>query len=178
MSWLDTLLEAAEEEVTDVITKAIDSKDAQGIENINKAGTEVLDADASNDPDSIMYDKTNSYSQSKEVGSEGIDGTVDSDRDDTETKVKSGAPTSQVTEALLTRDEMQQIYSECVADIIRENTEEIKAKYNEKIAAAKEWKAKKLAQLKAKKKKEDKEKKATKEAARIDAMLNEIFSDF
>ena len=178
MSWLDTLLEAAEEEVTDVITKAIDSKDAQGITNISKANKNVLDNEVSDDPDSIMYDKTNTYSQHIDIGDEGIDGTIDSDRDDTETKVKSGAPTSQITEALFTRDEMQQIYSECVAETIQENAEEIKAKFNEKIAAAKEWKAKKLAQLKAKKNKEEKEKKATKEAARINAMLDEIFSDF
>ena len=44
-NWLDKLLEAAEDEVDEVISSAIDSKDAQGIEDVNHAGTEVKDSD-------------------------------------------------------------------------------------------------------------------------------------
>ena len=180
MSWLDKILEATEDEVDEVIASAIDSKDAQGIEDVNHASTAVKDADVSDDPEKLVYDKVQTYSQSTDIGDEKVAGEVDIDNDDTDATVKSGNETPQVNEsAMLTREEMQKIYSECVADVIRESTEEINAKYKEKVAAAKEWKAKALAKEKAKEKKAKEEKaKAVAEAADIDGMLAEIFSKF
>ena len=176
MSWLDKLLEAAEDEVTDVIDKAIDSKDAQGIEDVNQAGTEVLDAGVSDDPNKLVYDKVQTYSQTTDIGDEGVAGTVDSERDDTDETVKGGNETPGVTEAFMTRDELDRIYSECVTEVISESKEEINAKFKEKVAAAKEWKAKQLAKLK--EKKDKKKAKEVMEAAHIDEMLNDVFSRF
>ena len=180
MSWLDKLLEASEEEVDDVIDKAVQSNDAQGIEDVSQADTAVKDADVRDDPDALVYDKTDCYSQDIEVGEEKVAGEIDIDNVDTDTKVKSGNETPQVTEgAKLTRGQMQAIYSECVAEVIRESADEINAKYKEKVAAAKAWKTKQLAKLKEKMKKEKAEKaKAVAEAADVEGMLKDIFSKF
>lgn len=179
MSWLDSILEAGEEEVQDIIAKAVNAKDAQGIEDINAAGTDLLGNDVSNDPDELVYDKVSSYSQYMDWDDD-TSGTVDTDILGTKTKVKKGNETPQVSESYFTEDELRQIYSECVADVIRENADEINEKYNRKISKAKEWKAKKMAALKKKeaKAKEKAKKKSVEEAADIDGMLEDIFSSF
>ncbi len=180
MSWLDKLLEATEDEVDGVIDAAVNSDDAQGIEDVSQADTAVKDADVSDDPEKLVYDKVQSYSQSTEVGDEKVAGEVDVNNVDTDTEVKAGNETPQVNESVtLNRSDMEAIYSEAVAEVIRESTEEIQAKFKEKVAAAKEWKAKQLAKLKAKEKKEKQEKAAAvAEAADINGMLSDIFSKF
>jgi len=90
MSWLDKILEAAEDEVDEVIASAIDSKDAQGIEDVNHASTAVKDAGVSDDPEKLVYDKVQTYSQSTDIGDEKVAGEVDIDNDDTDATVKSG----------------------------------------------------------------------------------------
>jgi len=170
-NWLDKLLEAAEDEVDEVISSAIDSKDAQGIEDVNHAGTEVKDSDVSDDPNELVYDKVQTYSQDIEMGDEKTAGEVDIDNDDTDTTVKAGKQVSE--NGLLTRQEMQNVYSEAVAELIAESTDEINAKFKEKLAKLKEWKAKALAKEKAKEKKAKAN--AVAEAADINGMLEDIF---
>ena len=74
--------EAAEDEVTDVIDGAIEDDDAKDIEDLSMAGTEVKDADVSDDPDKLVYDPdsyTNDY-----LGDDKKDGEVDIDIQGTE----------------------------------------------------------------------------------------------
>lgn len=150
MSWLDNILEGAESEVDEVISSAVDSADAQGIEDVNHATTNVLDGSESKDPNALTYDKTNTYSQDTEMGDEKTAGTVDVSLGDTKETVKAGNETDGVTESVkFTRDEMNKYYAEAVAEVVTESSDIINKKFSAKVAAAKDFKAKKLAQQKA-----------------------------
>ena len=168
-NWFERLLEASEDEVDEVIASAIDSKDAQGIEDVNHADTAVKDSDVSDDPTKLVYDKLDCYSQDTSIGDENTAGTVDIDNDDTDETVVSGSETKATAESTLTKDELSSLYTEAVSEVINESAEEINAKYKEKIKAAKEWKAKALAKEKAK------AKKGVAENASIDDIVQSIF---
>ena len=178
VNWLDALLEASEEEVDEVISKAINS-DGDDMMSSSQATGDVKDADVKDDPDALVYDKTDCYSQDVEVGDENVAGEVDIDIDDTDTEVKSGAETDAVKEGF-TADELRSFYTEAVAEYIAEGKEEINAKYKAAVAKAKEKRDADLAKLKAKEaKKAGKDKAAAvAEAADINGMLADIFSKF
>ena len=178
VNWLDALLEASEEEVDEVIDKAINS-DGDEMMSSSQATGDVKDADVKDDPDALVYDKTDCYSQDVEVGDENVAGEVDIDNDDTDTEVKSGPETDAVKESF-TADELRSFYTEAVAEYIAEGKEEINAKYKAAVAKAKEKRDAELAKLKAKEaKKAGKDKAAAvAEAADINGMLADIFSKF
>ena len=132
MTWLDKLLESSEEEVDEVIQNGIDAADAQGIEDVNHASTDVLDPGVSADPDKLTYDD-NCYSQDKEMGSEKVAGTVDAQIGDTKTTVASGNPTKPTTESFIDADDMRELYAECVAELISENTDRLNEMYKQKM---------------------------------------------
>jgi len=91
---------------------------------------------------------------------------------------KSGSSDSDMEEsAMLTEQELSYIYSECVAEVIRESKASIDKKYKEKKKLAKSMKAKKLAKKKIADKKKDKEL-ALKEAADPNMVINQIFDAF
>ena len=99
-NWLDVLIEAAEDNVDDVISSAISSNDAQEITDVNQAGTEVKDSDVSDDPEKLVYYKVNTFSQDKEMGEENVAGTIERDIDsDTDTSVASGNETKAAVES-------------------------------------------------------------------------------
>lgn len=84
--------------------------------------------------------------------------------------------------AMLTEQELADIYTECVAEVIRESKAKINEKYKKKKADAKKFKAKKLADKK--KQKDDeldimskKDKKGVKEGA-VNEIMDQIFSQF
>ena len=91
-------LEAAMDEISDVIDNAINSNNAQGIEDVNRASTEVLGAGVSNDPNKLTYDD-DCYSQEYEFGDENIAGTVDANIVGTSTNVASGNETKAAVES-------------------------------------------------------------------------------
>ena len=66
--WADAIAEAAEEEVTSVMDKAISAEEISDVNNASKA---VMDADVSNDPDKLTY------SDDPEYVKDTTDGTVD-----------------------------------------------------------------------------------------------------
>lgn len=173
MSWLDRLLEASEDQVDDVIDAAM-SGDAEGIGDSNLAGAEVKDSDVSNDPDKLVYDKTDCYSQSVDQDEVKADGTVDVDLGDTDTSVGSGSETA-AAEAALTADELRMCYTESVAKVmLQEATKaQINAEYKKTVADAKAKKAKAIDKAKAAKKA-----KKVSEAANVAGMLDDIFSKF
>ncbi len=173
MSWLDTLLEASEDQVDDVIEKAMGG-DAEGVTDSNLASTDVKDADVADDPDKLVYDKTDCYSQTNEEDDVKADGTVDTTLGDTETHVSAGSETS-ATEAAMTADELRMIYTESVAKVmLQEATKaQINAQYKKDVADAKAKKAKAIE----KKKAADKAKKVA-ESANVEGMLEDIFSKF
>ena len=168
-SWLDRLLEAADEELEDVISDGIDSDDAQGIEDVSLADTYVKDADVSDDPDALVYDKTDCYSQDTEWGDEGIAGEIDVDLGDTETEVKKGNETPAVTESGIPASLAYKLYNEAVAEVVSESKKKIDAKFNQKIKDAKNKRRRRKAA--------DVEDGLT-ESADVTRMINDIFSRF
>lgn len=66
--WADAIAEAAEEEVTSVMDKAISAEEISDVNNASKA---VMDADVSNDPEKLTY------SDDPEYVKDTTDGTVD-----------------------------------------------------------------------------------------------------
>lgn len=167
MNWMDELLkEAAEDSVDDVIDKAM-SGDAEGVGDTNVATDFVKDADVSDDPDKLTYDD-NCYSQTIEADDTKVDGTIDTQIGDITTNVTHGAETSATAanEAALSPDELRGIYTESVAKVIAASKNQINKVYKESVAAAK---AKKLAAAR--------KAKTVAEAADIDGMLNDIFSN-
>ena len=97
-SALYTMIEAAEDEVDQVVIAAINSNDAQGITDVNLASTDVNDSDVSNDPDRLTYDD-NCYSQDIPMGDEKVAGTIDIDNVDTVTNVHTGSQVEAALEA-------------------------------------------------------------------------------
>lgn len=93
-------LEAAMGEISDVIDQAIGSNNAQGIENVNLAGTDVLGAGVSNDPNRLVYDD-DCYSQGGTFGDENIAGYVDANIAGTSTSVARGNETKAAMEGFL-----------------------------------------------------------------------------
>ena len=93
-------LEAAMGEISDVIDQAIGSSNAQGIENVNLAGTDVLGAGVSNDPNRLVYDD-DCYSQGGTFGDENIAGYVDANIAGTSTSVARGNETKAAMEGFL-----------------------------------------------------------------------------
>lgn len=189
-SWIDKLLEATDEEVTDTITAAIGTQDAMGITDVNKASTEVLPAGASTDPNALVYDK-DLYSQPENKGMEDIQvaGTVQNKPVDdavTSTEVKPDNQTKAATEAAedvateavtLTPDEMRLIYTECVGEFICEHKVELNTMYEAKLARAKEFLSVKKAQKKAEEEKAKKAK-AVKESADLNDTIAQVFAQF
>lgn len=88
------LIEA--DEVDDVIDKALDN--GMEVDDVNHASTEVLTGDASTDPFALDYEKTNSFSQTVDMGGEGDAGTINAEIGDTTTNVKNGNETPSVKE--------------------------------------------------------------------------------
>ena len=85
--------------------------------------------------------------------------------------------------ALLTEQELADIYTECVAEVIRESKAKINEKYKKKKADAKKFKAKQLADAKKKSGKDDildikGKKKGVKESASVNEIMDDIFSQF
>jgi len=178
-TWLDLVMEASEDEVDEVIAKAINTKDAQGMEDVNKASTEVISSDAANaDPNKLVYDK-DLYSQTNDMGDENIAGTVENQPTSdavTSTDIASGNPTDAATEASikLSPDELRYIYTECVAQYIREGKDAINKKYDDKVKRAKKFLAgKKNEELK--KKKAEKAAKVKQESANINSVIAQLF---
>ena len=102
----------------------------------------------------------------------------DTNLDDTEpTPHAPGKSGSEEESAMLTEQELSYIYSECVAEVIRESKASIDKKYKEKKKLAKSMKAKKLAKKKIADKKKDKDL-ALKEAADPNMVINQIFDAF
>ena len=135
MSWLDKVLEAAEEEVTDVLDKAIDSNDEEvDLSDLSQAGTEVQDADVSNDPEEDVYDKVGTYSQAEYVGDEDVDGYKDTDIDSNDSDVEYPEEDNAVNEMFLSKEELDNLYTEAVAEFIEENQSVINEKFYSKAA--------------------------------------------
>lgn len=174
MSWLDRLLEASEDQVDDVIDKAMGG-DAEGVTDSNLASTDVKDADVSDDPDKLVYDKTDCYSQTTEEDEVKVAGTVDAELGDTETHVNAGPETSATESVDMTADELRLIYTESVAKVMLQEAtkQQINAQYKKDVADAKAKKAKAVEKEKAAKKA-----KKVAESANIDGMLEDIFSKF
>lgn len=87
---------------------------------------------------------------------------------------------SQNNSALLTEQELADIYTECVAEVIRESKAKINEKYKKKKADAKKFKAKQLADAKKKSNKDDVldikgKKKGVKESS-VNEIMDDIFS--
>ena len=174
MSWLDKLLEASEDQVDDVIDKAM-SGDAEGVGDSSVAPENVKDADVSDDPDKLTYDD-DCYSQTVEEKDVEPAGTVDVELGDTETKVDAGPETSATEESVqMTADELRLIYTESVAKVmLQEATKtQINAQYKKDVADAKAKKAKALDKAKAKAKADK-----VAESANVNGMLEDIFSKF
>lgn len=134
MSWLDKVLEAAEEEVTDVLDKAIDSNDEEvDLSDLSQAGTEVQDADVSNDPEEDVYDKVGTYSQAEYVGDEDIDGYKDTDIDSNDSDVEYPEEDNAVSEMYLSKKDLDNLYTEAVLEVIAENEAAINQKFTDKI---------------------------------------------
>ena len=98
-------------------------------------------------------------------------------------KDKDGSLGSQNNSALLTEQELADIYTECVAEVIRESKAKINEKYKKKKADAKKFKAKQLADAKKKSGKDDildikGKKKGVKESASVNEIMDDIFSQF
>ena len=88
-----------------------------------------------------------------------------------------------IESALLTEQELADIYTECVAEVIRESKAKINEKYKKKKADAKKFKAKQLADAKKKSGKDDVldikgKKKGVKESASVNEIMDDIFSQF
>ena len=89
-----------------------------------------------------------------------------------------GKENDEINESMmLTEQELEYIYSECVAEVIRESKAAINKKYKEKKQLAKSLKAKKLAKSRMDKRKADKDL-AIKEAADPNMVINQIFDAF
>lgn len=147
-TWFDKVLEASEDEVDEVIQRAVDTKDAMGITDVNMADTS-LGSNLSDDPYKLVYDKD--YYGDENLGNEKLAGTVDNSPVDdavTHTVVNSGNQIS-ASEATLSADELRILYSECVAELIRESKVTLNEKFDAKVGRAKKWKAKKLIEKKA-----------------------------
>ena len=113
-------------------------------------------------------------------------------KDDKEKPAKPSESTSSGTDsglgakhnsALLTEQELADIYTECVAEVIRESKAKINEKYKKKKADAKKFKAKQLADAKKKSGKDDVldikgKKKGVKESASVNEIMDDIFSQF
>jgi len=89
---------------------------------------------------------------------------------------------SQNNSALLTEQELADIYTECVAEVIRESKAKINEKYRKKKADAKKFKAKQLADAKKQSNKDDVldikgKKKGVKESS-VNDIMDDIFSQF
>ena len=126
MSWLDSILESVEEEITDVMDKAIDNPDDEAnISDVNLAGEELTDNDVSNDPNENVYDKVDLYDQTEEIGDEDIDGKVDTDIDST----GDDATIEDVEESM-------NLYEQAIAEIMNEQADAIEARYQELTEAA------------------------------------------
>lgn len=89
-----------------------------------------------------------------------------------------------IESALLTEQELADIYTECVAEVIRESKAKINEKYKKKKADAKKFKAKQLADAKKKSNKDDvldikgNKKKGLKESSSVNEIMDDIFSQF
>ena len=126
MSWLDSILESVEEEITDVMDKAIDNPDDEAdISDVNLAGEELTDNDVSNDPNENVYDKVDLYDQTEEIGDEDVDGKVDTDIDST----GDDATIEDVEESM-------NLYEQAIAEIMNEQADAIEARYQELTEAA------------------------------------------
>ena len=126
MSWLDSILESVEEEITDVMDKAIDNPDDEAdISDVNLAGEELTDNDVSNDPNENVYDKVDLYDQTEEIGDEDVDGKVDTDIDST----GDDATIEDVEESM-------NLYEQAISEIMNEQADAIEARYQELTEAA------------------------------------------
>ena len=169
-SWFRRLLEAeTDEEVDSVIKSAIDTDDAMGMEDVNHASTSILDNNASDDPNELVYDK-DLYSQTVQMGDERTSGSVDNSPTD-------DAVTSTQVESLLSPEEYRVIYSECVAELIRESKAILNEKFDAKAKAAQRWKAGKLAEKAAKRGRRAKQE-AYAESGDINQVIDQVFSRF
>ena len=188
-SFLNKILEASEEEITDIIDNAINTNNGMGMEDVNKAGTNLLNGEESSDPYALDYDKTNSYTQdqSGDMSDVTLAGYVQNQptRDAvTSTQITSGSETKAVeemaaqllaaNEVQFTAEELRTIYNECVSDLIRESTRIINEKCDAKQKQVKVLKAKKMAKMKLDEMK-DKNKKSVKESANIDDVIANLF---
>jgi len=187
--FLNRILEASEEELTDIIDNAINTNNGMGMEDVNKAGTNLLDGGESSDPYALNYDKTDSYTQdqSGDMSDVTIAGSVlnsPTKNAVTSTQIVSGSETKAVeemaarllaaNEVQFTSDELRIIYNECVSDLIRESAHIINEKCEAKQKQVKVLKAKKMAKMKLDEEK-SKKNKAVKESANIDDVLANLF---
>lgn len=96
---ISMLIEASNEEIDNDIATAINTADAQGIEDVNLDDSDPM-AGASTDPYALTYDKTDSYSATTDMGDVTAAGTIDTDyTSGTRTSVKSGNETPQLKES-------------------------------------------------------------------------------
>lgn len=187
--FLQRILEASEDEVSDIIDNAINTNNGMGMEDVNKAGTNLLDGGEKTDPFALDYDKTNSYTQdqSGDMSDVTIAGTVENQPTKdavTSTQITSGSETKAVeemasqllaaNEVQFTAEELRYIYNECVADLIRESAAIINEKCAVKQEKVKVLKAKKMAKAKLD---EDKKKRSrlVKESGSITDTINNLF---
>ena len=98
----DVIIEAyqiiVEADEVDPLLDTAAGNDPMHVGDVNLAGTEVLPQGASTDPNALDYDKTNCFSQTVEIGDEGIAGKVGAELGDTETQVKAGNETPSVNQ--------------------------------------------------------------------------------
>ena len=69
-STIDLMIEAAMDDVDQTIATALSSNVSQNIEDVSLANTDVVSLDVSTDPNTLVYDKTDCYSQDTDIATE------------------------------------------------------------------------------------------------------------
>ena len=64
------MIEAAMDDVDQTIATALSSNVSQNIEDVSLANTDVVSLDVSTDPNTLVYDKTDCYSQDTDIATE------------------------------------------------------------------------------------------------------------
>ena len=175
MDVLDQILSAGSfEEVQRIVENSTDEDFAHSF--LENDGPEPTDIQETGD-DMANFEKEMAKSDKEKPGSS-------SDKPEKpSTGSNSGGLGSQNNSALLTEQELADIYTECVAEVIRESKAKINEKYKKKKADAKKFKAKQLADAKKKSGKDDVldikgKKKGVKESASVNEIMDDIFSQF
>ena len=69
-STIDLMIEAAMDDVDQTIATALSYNASQNIEDVSLANTDVVSLDVSTDPNTLVYDKTDCYSQDTDIATE------------------------------------------------------------------------------------------------------------